>query len=65
MDKSTQKTILDSNRKTDKTVINSFDKLAEELEKLGVDMKPKYTLSAPLDSSKTQPKVNSKTRCSK
>lgn len=62
MDKDTQKRILDSNRKTDQTVISNYEKLAEELTKLGVDLKPKYTLSSPLDSSKTQQMINARTK---
>ncbi|MCD6216570.1 hypothetical protein J7L05_01780 [bacterium] len=53
--KNTQK-----NPKTDKKVIKDFERLDAELAKLGVDTKPKYTLSPPLGDSVIPPPINSK-----
>ena len=40
--------VLASNPKIDKRLVESFERLERELQKLGVDTKSKYTLSPPL-----------------
>jgi hypothetical protein len=60
MDKIDRTGILDKNPKTDKRIVNDFDKLEIELNKLGVSIKPIYDLNPPLDDSHFYPSIKSK-----
>jgi len=52
-----EKKLLEANPKTDKEIISAFQKLEAELRRLGVEIKPMYTLNFPLDDSIFQPTI--------
>ena len=43
--------LIKNNPRLSKTVINQYDALERQLEKLGVDTQPRYTLSSPFDQT--------------
>lgn len=44
--------VLDRNTKVDRTVVASYKRLERELKRLGVEVRPRYTLEPPLGSGK-------------
>ena len=45
---SSQKEMLDRNRKINPTTVNAHEKLERELKKLGVEIKPSFNIDPPL-----------------
>jgi len=48
MKKLNKKEILEKNPQTDRKVVSDYERLAVKLKKLGIDTKPRYSLSPPL-----------------
>ena len=44
--------IMEKNSRVDKNLVRQYEKLAEELQRLGVEIKPKFGLSHPLGGGK-------------
>ena len=53
--------VLKRNPRIDKSVVQKYQELEKKLEKLGVDMRPHYTLSPPLGDSPTR-RLHNRTR---